>query len=111
LPAVNGQAHTVEIQVEDVAGNVSAIYEDDILLDIYPARPASAGYRLARSTWGAAPEDGQSANYRLLGTAGQPSLIGQLSSPGYRLRSGYWSGQGRAGTARKVYLPLLLCNR
>jgi len=111
LPALTGQSHTVEMQIKDAAGNVSATYEGAILLDIYPARPASSGYRLARSTWGMAPTAGQSAHHRLLGTLGQSSLIGELSSAGYRLWSGYWSGQGRAETARTVYLPLILRHR
>jgi murein DD-endopeptidase MepM/ murein hydrolase activator NlpD len=108
LPAVTGQSHTVEVQIKDVAGNVSTTYADAILLDIYPERPASTGYRLARSTWGAAPKNGQSTNYRLRGTAGQPSLIGDLRSDHYRLLSGYWSGQGRAGAPRRVYLPMVV---
>jgi hypothetical protein len=108
LPALTGHSHTVEIQIKDVAGNLSTTYEDAILLDIYPQRPASADYRLARSTWGAAPKDGQSTTYRLRGTVGQPSLIGVLSSAGYRLASGYWSGQGQAGTTHRVYLPLVV---
>jgi hypothetical protein len=108
LPAVTGQPHTVEVQIKDVAGNVSTTYADEILLDIYPERPASTGYRLARSTWGAAPKNGQSTNYRLRGTAGQPSLIGDVRSTHYRLLSGYWSGQGRAGAMHRVYLPMVV---
>jgi hypothetical protein len=50
LPAVTGQFHTVEIQIKDVAGNLSATYEDAILLDIYPDRPASKAI-----DWRAAP--------------------------------------------------------
>lgn len=108
LPAVTGRLYTVEIQFKDKAGNLSSVYSDSVLLDIYPERPASAGYRLVRSTWGAAPEKGQSTHYRLWGTAGQPSLIGDLLSANYRLLSGYWSGQGRAGAPRRVYLPLVV---
>lgn len=52
LPAVTGQTHTVEVQFKDRAGNTSTVYQDAIALNIYPARPASSGYRLARSTWG-----------------------------------------------------------
>lgn len=105
LPAVTGQTYAVEIQFKDWAGNLSPIYSRSITLNIYPARPASSGYRLARSTWGAAPWDRQSANYRLRGTVGQPSMIGILSSANYRLRSGYWAFPL---FERKVYLPLVL---
>ena len=110
LPAITGQFHTVEIQFKDRAGNTSTTYNRSIYLDVYPARPASAGYRLARSTWGTAPWDKQSAHYRLQGTVGQPSMIGQLASAGYRLVSGYWSGQGRVGAPHRVYLPLVIRN-
>lgn len=105
LPAVTGSAHTVEIQFKDRAGNLSSVYNRSITLDIYPARPASSNYRLGRSTWGVAPWDRQSSNYRLRGTAGQPSMIGILSSANYRLKSGYWAFPL---LERKVYLPLVL---
>jgi hypothetical protein len=108
LPSVTDRTYTVEIQFKDWAGHTSSVYQDTITLDIYPERPASARYRLARSTWGVAPKDGQSTNYRLWGTAGQPSLIGDLRSTHYRLLSGYWSGQGRAGATRRVYLPTVV---
>ncbi len=107
LPAVTGNSCTVETQFKDRAGHQSAVYQASILLDIYPDRPSSANYRLARSTWGAAPGDGQSANYRLQGTLGQPSMIGIMSSAHYRLSSGYWLEQGWGYT---VYLPLVLRN-
>ncbi len=105
LPGVTGQNYTVEIQFKDRAGNQSAVYQDAIALNIYPARPASPGYRLVRSTWGAAPSNGQSANYWLLGTLGQPSMIGLPASANYRLSSGYWMVEGE-GYA--IYLPVVL---
>ncbi len=108
LPAVTGQTHTVEIEIRDRAGNISPIYQDAIALNIYPARPASAGYRLARSTWGAIGTNGQSVNYRLLGTLSQSSMIGRSSSASYRLWSGYWLA---VDESYLVYLPIVLRNR
>lgn len=108
LPGPTGQTFSVEMQVRDRAGNESAVYADNIALNIYPARPASAGYRLARSTWGAAAVERSSAGYRLLSTLGQPSMIGSLTSASYRLTSGYWAGYR---PLRQVYLPLVLRNR
>ncbi len=96
------------MQFRDRAGNTSAIYQDAIVLNIYPARPASTGYRLARSTWGAVGTDGQSTNYRLLGTLSQGSMIGQATSVNYRLWSGYWLSESDNYT---VYLPIVLRNR
>ncbi len=108
LPGPTGQTFSVEMQVRDRAGNESAVYADNIALNIYPARPASAGYRLTRSTWGAAAVERASAGYRLLSTLGQPSLIGSLTSSSYRLTSGYWAGYR---PVQRVYLPLVLRNR
>jgi uncharacterized repeat protein (TIGR01451 family) len=95
---VSGQTYSVEAQFEDRAGNVSALVVDDILLDIYPDRPASADFRLVKSTWGAIGAVGDSASYALYDTTGQPSLIGRSSSANYVLVSGYWAGS-RVNTA------------
>jgi hypothetical protein len=105
LPPVTGNSYTVEIHFKDWAGNESAVYQDAITLDVYPPHPSSAAYRLGRSTWGAAPWDKRSTNYRLLGTAGQSSIVGVLVSTNYRLRSGYWTEQSETYA---VYLPLTL---
>jgi hypothetical protein len=110
LPSLTGLSYTVEIQIRDAAGNVSPTYSDSILLDIYPDRLASAGYRLVRSTWGAAPKDAYATSYRLRGTAGQPSLIGDLRSSNYRLVSGYWSGLDKQEGRYRIYIPLIVRN-
>ncbi len=105
LPSVTGQTHGVEVQFKDYAGNESAVYQDTIRLDVYPARPSSAGYRLVKSTWGVAGWDHRSASYRVLGTAGQPSAVDVFTGAGYVLRSGYW---GVEYEGHAVYLPLVL---
>ena len=105
LPSVTGQTHGVEVQFKDYAGNESAVYQDTIRLDVYPARPSSAGYRLVKSTWGVAGWDHRSASYRVLGTAGQPSAVEVFTGAGYVLRSGYW---GLEYEGHAVHLPLVL---
>lgn len=105
LPGVTGNTYSVEVQYRDAAGNISGTYNDGIALNLYPNRPASAGYRLQRSTWGVVPWDRQSVNYRLAGTAGQVSLVGKLSSSSYGLTSGFWLG---TTPQLRVYLPLVL---
>ncbi len=102
------QTYTVQVQFKDVAGHTSGIYSDTITLDINPARPASASYLLARSTWGGSGSSASSANYRLQNTLGQPSMIGRLFSASYGLSSGYWSQAIPAGAQYGVYLPLVL---
>jgi hypothetical protein len=104
LPDHTARTHTVEVQFRDRAGNTSAIYSDDIFLDIYPPRPASRMFALVRGTWGAAPAGGASSNHRLVGTVGQPSPAGWLSSANYRLSAGFWSLQARR---HRRYLPLV----
>ncbi|MFB0534056.1 MAG: OmpL47-type beta-barrel domain-containing protein, partial [Anaerolineae bacterium] len=95
-PLVTGQTYTVEAQFKDRAGNLSAVVDDSILLDLYPPRPSSADYRLVKSTWGASgtggSSSGSSSNYIRYDTLGQPSLIGTLTSANYALASGYWAG-------------------
>jgi predicted secreted protein len=102
------QTYTVEVQFKDVAGHTSGTYSDAIGLDIYPARPASASYLLARSTWGSSGTPASSANYQLHNTLGQPSMIGLLSSAGYDLSSGFWAQVMLAGPQCRVYLPLVV---
>jgi hypothetical protein len=104
LPSQTARTHTVDVQFRDQAGNTSAIYSDDIFLDIYPPQPASRMFVLVRGTWGAAPADGTSSDHRLVGTVGQPSPAGWLSSAHYRLSAGFWSLQARRHTR---YLPLV----
>jgi hypothetical protein len=102
-----GQTYTVEVQFKDCAGNTSG-YSDAITLDIYPARPASASYRLARSTWGTSGSPASSANYRLQNTLGQPSMIGRVFSASYGLSSGFWGQALSAEPQYGVYLPLVI---
>jgi hypothetical protein len=104
LPDQTARTYTVEIQFRDQAGNTSAIYSDDIFLDIYPPRPASRMFALVRGTWGAASAGGASSNHRLVGSVGQPSPDGWLSSANYSLSVGFWSLQARRHTR---YLPLI----
>jgi hypothetical protein len=102
------QTYTVEVQFKDVAGHTSGIYSDAITLDINPARPASASYLLARSTWGASGSPASSAHYQLQNTLGQPSMIGLLFGTSYGLSSGFWGQAISAGQQYRVYLPLVL---
>jgi hypothetical protein len=92
VPGVSGVDYAVEAEYKDRAGNASLPCEGVIALNIHPARPGSVGYRLGRSTWGAARSDGRSSGHRLLGTLGQPSMTGESGSARYRLLSGYWLG-------------------
>lgn len=85
-----GQTYTVEAQFKDWAGNDSEVCSDTITLDLYPARPASDNYRLTASTWGVTDIVGSSADFRLHGTLGQPSMIGHITSTDHSLWSGYW---------------------
>jgi len=91
LPATTDQDYVVEMQVKDVAGNISDIYQDNITLDIYPERPHSTNYRLSKSTVGASAQNGNSTQYQLQGTLGQPSTGGDIESSNYHLVSGYWA--------------------
>jgi PKD repeat protein len=90
LPVASGQTATVEAQFQDRAGNQSAVYSDSIPLNLYPARPDSSGYTLARSTFGVSGGSASSTGYKLGGTWGQPSAVSRMSSAGYRAQWGYW---------------------
>ncbi len=107
LPVATGQTATVEVQFQDWAGNASGVYSDNILLNIYPARPASAGYRLTRSTFGVSGGLASSANYRLGGTWGQPSAVSGMSGGSYHSTWGYWRATA-AVTDKHVYLPMII---
>ena len=91
LPGPTGQTFNVETQYKDCAGNSSSTYTDAIALNIYPARPASTNYRLAKTTFGASGQASTSTNYQLNATLGQPSMIGQMTSANHGLASGYWA--------------------
>ncbi len=106
LPGPTEQTLGVETQFRDRAGNTSPVYRDTIALNLYPARPASTNYRLARSTFGASGATRISTNYKIWSTLGQPAPIGVMQSTGYRMVSGYWARLEAAQYA--VYLPLVI---
>lgn len=106
LPGLTGQTLGVEVQYRDRAGNTSSVYRDTIALNLYPARPASTNYRLARSTFGASGATRTSPNYQVWSTLGQPAPIGVMQSIGYRMVSGYWARLEAAQYA--IYLPLVI---
>jgi len=87
----HGQTASVEAQFKDYAGNVSVVYSDTIVINLYPARPSSSHYLLQSSTFGAAGMQVNSSQYILNGTAGQPTIIGHMESSNYKLDSGYWA--------------------
>ncbi|MGB8983029.1 MAG: M23 family metallopeptidase, partial [Anaerolineales bacterium] len=91
LPAITGQNYSVEMEYRDGAGNISPTCSQSIMLDIYPAPPSSASYRLLRSTLGASPWDRQTPSYRLRGTLAPQAIPGQMLSTNYQVSSGYWT--------------------
>jgi hypothetical protein len=54
-------------------------------------QPASSNYILLRSTTGSSHGKHQSSNFHLLGSSGQPSPTGQMTSTTYQVASGFWS--------------------
>jgi len=115
----NRTLHTVRVEMEDNVGNRSR-HRCLVCLDLYPAHPASTGYRL----WGAGPTvaGGQltSTHYRLDQTVGQSSGGGLLASTSYQLRGGFqemWPttpGEEMFTVfhcSRPIYLPLVVRNR
>jgi len=115
----NRTLHTVWIEMEDGVGNQSQQYECQVCLDLYPAHPASTGYRLWSA--GATTTGGRvtSTNYQLDNTVGQNSGGGLLTSVNYRLQSGF-QGMWQATPSeemftvfhcsRPIYLPLVVRN-
>jgi len=117
LELLNRQLQTVYLEMEDKAGNRSSRYSCWLCLDLYPAHPSSAGYRL----WGAGPiaagSRRASSQYHLASTAGQSAMGGDLHSTHYRLRSGFQALlPARPGAEmftpfscrRRIYLPVTL---
>jgi hypothetical protein len=90
LPTRNHITYTVSAQLKDLVGNESAVLSDDIYLELYPLRPASASYQLgARSTASGSGEP-SSESYQLAGsTLGQALAGGRARSRWYRLESGF----------------------
>ena len=91
LAGSDGQTIGVEAQFKDNAGNVSAVYSDNIKINLYPTRPSSSLYTLQRSTFGASGMNVNSSQYVLKGTAGQTTIIGHMESSNYKMNSGYWA--------------------
>ncbi|HNT54966.1 MAG TPA: M23 family metallopeptidase, partial [Anaerolineaceae bacterium] len=91
LAPVPGSAQQVEVQYQDLAGNLSPVIADTIQLELNPGPPASSQYVLRRGTFGSAGFGGQSAGYRSWGTLGQSSLAGIATSANYKLCAGYWA--------------------
>lgn len=89
--AVTGQNQQVEVQYRDRAGNVSAIYNKTIYLDLYPERPSALLYILGKSTMGAAGVVSGSENYQMMGTLTQPSIIGSGETETLSSDWGYWT--------------------
>ena len=106
----HGQTASVEAQFKDNAGNVSAVYLDNITINLYPVRPFSSLYVLQSSTFGAVGMQVNSSQYVLNGTAGQPTIIGQMESSNYRMNSGYWAMIEAPSETTTYYLclPLIL---
>ena len=108
LPPQTGQVHTVEVQYQDQAGNLSPIYSDSIYLDIYPDQPSSQNYQLIKSTFGMSATVARSAYFSLQGTLSQVSTTGQSKSENYQNISGYWSWIIEQIQAFINYLPTIL---
>jgi hypothetical protein len=121
LDHVNRSAHTIYVEVEDRVGNRSSTATCQVCLDLYPAHPSSAGYRL----WNAGPivagNEARSSSYRLRDTAGQRGMGGDLSSVNYHLRSGFqalWPADPGSAlftafscNGKRVFLPIILQER
>lgn len=108
LPPETGVNHTVLGQVRDLAGNISVTKQDSILLNIYPDRPASPNYQLARSVLGASGLNAGSLNYQVNSTFGQLAVPGASSSSDYQLISGYWLPMSISdGVIYTAFLPVV----
>jgi len=63
-----------------------------VCLDIaYAERQVSTNYIIQENVIDVGGNDGSSANYDLLYSIGQPSIIGDLASNNYFLHAGYWN--------------------
>ena len=88
------------IQVRDRAGNVSNTFRSNaVTLNFYPARPASARFRLNRSVVASGGGAPASAHFQLNGTLGQPLADGSAaSSTRFRATLGFWGPFGGSAT-------------
>ncbi len=94
LPALDGRAYTVSLQVRDRAGNVGAA-ADSIYLDLTPPPPHSPGFRLCSSVVDMGGGAGfASPGFRLTAAVGQPWGGAAGSSAGFRAGSGFLAAVG-----------------
>jgi hypothetical protein len=97
LPALDRQTHAVYAWVRDQAGNVSAAISDTVALDLYPAMPHSASYRICADVVDVAGSAGlTSTSYSLTSAVGQGWGTGAKgsSSVHYGARSGFLADLG-----------------
>jgi hypothetical protein len=67
-----------------------------IIMMIFPALALAQNYRIDWYVIGSGGGHSASGSYQLDGTIGQP-IVGQSSSPNYRIDAGFWVGAGPAG--------------
>ena len=104
-----GANHQVEVQYRDKAGNESATYGSTIYLNLYPSQSSSNKYMLERSTIGTAGVWTSSAKYQLLGTMGQPSMIGEQESSNTISEWGYWTRRTPwVHEVLELFLPMII---
>lgn len=117
LAPLNRQLQTAYLEVEDRVGNRSSRHSCWVCLDLYPAHPSSAGYRLWSAGPIAAGSRSVSSQYHLASTAGQPAMGGDLHGTHYHLRSGFqalWPAQPGVemftvfSCRHRIYLPVTL---
>ncbi len=91
LPALNYYTHTVYLQVQDLAGNLSPVVTDDIFINLFPVAPHSDNFRLCKNILDAGGSDDlQSNNFSLTSAFGQPWGGSQGSvNATYELQSGF----------------------
>jgi hypothetical protein len=91
LSGQHGETAQVCVQFRDQAGNTSQTVERSILLNFYPAQPASTSYHLRSDVSALSGEPHQSSTYRLHSTAGQALASGAYAtSSAYRAALGFW---------------------
>jgi len=105
LPGITNTNYLVEVQYKDRVGNISGIYSDSILLNLYPDTPSSTNYAIRKSTFGASSFQGQSQSFHLSGTLGQPSMVGNTASSSFDLWSGFWY---KVQQKMHIFLPVIV---
>ncbi|MFN8444220.1 MAG: hypothetical protein U0175_25785 [Caldilineaceae bacterium] len=86
----NGEEVVVEAELQDAAGNLSAIISDTIWLDTQVAQATSTRFRLVRSVGGTTESTTASGRYKLKGSLGQTFAQANTHSSRYQVASGYW---------------------